>query len=212
MKRSEERSVLENLINNSAENLTSSVAVPGNNAPELVNPSAFEIDFDELKSTCDAEAKSMVENAVSFVLSKEVIDNNEYVKAKIGNDIFSLSGMLYQLRCNERMQRALMEEIARGAMHPRMFEVFGQLSKTIGELNKQLIQTVEAIKMSTKDIKLDIKEKQTELLGPQTSSNGMLTTSNGNIITMGTKEMIKKIKQEKREVTEDQITDIEEVK
>lgn len=198
MKLNDERKVLENMLNRSSDEINQNVPVPGQ-TPELQNPSSFEIDFDDLEKSCSKEARLLVENAVKFILT----DNdkqNEYVQSKITNDIFSLSGMLKQLRLNEIAQQALLREIAAGAMHPRMFEVLGQLSKIIGELNKQLLQTVEAIKLSTKDIKKDIKEKQTELMGPQsTDANGILQNNSGNIITMGTKELVKKVKKDKIE-------------
>ena len=68
--------------------------------------------------------------------------------------------MVYQLRTNEAMQKALMMEVDRGMINPRMFEVFSGLSKTIAEINKQLLGTVEAIKSTYKDIKNDIREKR----------------------------------------------------
>jgi hypothetical protein len=108
--------------------------------------------------------------------------------------MISLSGMLYQLEVNKTMQTALMEEVRSGAMHPRMFEVFGGLSKTIGELNKQLLQTVEAIKVTYRDLKDDIRERNQK-----------------GLLTLGTKELIKKTKMDKIENQRNKDQDIEDV-
>jgi hypothetical protein len=74
-----------------------------------------------------------------------------------------------------------------------MFEVFGQLSKTIGDLNKQLLQTVEAIKATYKDIRFDVQEKQNELRAIGPGQNGMIRNDKG-IVALGTKELINETK------------------
>jgi len=132
------------------------------------------------------------------------------VKNKLEVDIVSLSGMIYQLRVNEDMQKALMKEVDKGLINPRMFEVFSIMSKQIAELNKQLLGTVEAIKSTYKDLKLDFKEKQHELTSAYAQqelgegeksnsySNNILTTADGSYVTMGTKEIIKSMKMQNR--------------
>jgi len=97
------------------------------------------------------------------------------------------------------MQVALMNEVDKGLIHPRMFEVFSGLSKTIADINKQLIGTVEAIKSTYKDVKNDITEKRNESLGPSQGPNGMITQGDGGVVTMGTKELIRQVAKQKSE-------------
>jgi hypothetical protein len=105
----------------------------------------------------------------------------------------------------------MMEEVDRGFMHPRMFEVFSGLSKTIAEINKQLIGTVEAIKLTYKDVKNDIREQQTEALGASTTDGqGMITQGDGGVVTMGTKELIKNNRRKPKPNIEE-VQDIEEL-
>jgi hypothetical protein len=197
MKINEETNELEKLIDNSSNNLTKNV--PDSDFPAEIAPDpTMDVDFAELKEKCDIEAKTMILNAISFSLPADMIEGNEYINNKIEVDTMSLSGMVYQLRCNEAVQKAIMEEIKKGAVHPRNFEVFAGMSKTIGELNKQLLQTVEAIRVTYRSIKQDIHEKRTEALGPTTEGpRGLKNTGDGGIVAYGSKDLIKKAKEQK---------------
>jgi hypothetical protein len=199
MKAKEEQTALSKLIDKAPENMNQHIA---DKIPELHTEPVMDIDFGELKNTCDNEAKLMIINSVSFSLPVDMIEGNEYLKNKIEVDALSLSGMLYQLRCNEAMQKAIMEEVNRGALHPRMFEVFSGMSKTIGDLNKQLLQTVEAIRSTYKGIKQDMHEKRTEAMGPRTEMNGIQNTGDGGMVAYGSKELIKEAKRRGQEAIE----------
>jgi hypothetical protein len=194
MKITEEREKLENLLNEIPDNIKGAVPTPGNIPEELRSEPTMGINFTDLRSTCTDEARIMIVNAISFILPDEMSETQQkYVEEKLKVDIMSLSGMLYQVRANEAMQKAMMEEVDRGSIHPRMFEVFGQLSKTIADLNKQLLQTVEAIKATYKDIKSDAREQKNEALGPVQDTLS-LTRGDGSMVTMGTKELIRSVK------------------
>lgn len=200
MKVKTEREELEKILLNSPEKLDKHLnkeEIPGLQAEPIMD-----IDFLMLKTKCETEAKLMILNSVKFVLPADMIQGNEYLQNKIEVDSLSLSGMIYQLRINEIMQKSLVEQVNLGMINPRMWEVFGQLSKIIGELNKQLLQTVEAIQSTYKSLKDSIKEQRTEALGPQNgtmSPTGLLTTSNGSVVTRGTKELINNVKNMKRD-------------
>lgn len=199
MKAKDEREKLEELLNQSSDRINDDVPVPGAIPEELQGEPIIGVDFDDLKSACNDEARIMLNNSISFILPIDMIEGNEYLKNKLEVDVMSLSGMLYQLKANELMQKAMMREVDRGMMHPRMFEVFSGLSKTIAEINKQLIGTVEAIKSTYKDVKMDMQEKRTEALGPRDGNAGSITQGDGGVITMGTKELINSVKNISRE-------------
>lgn len=199
MKVTEERNRLESLLNSASDEISNEVPMLGAVPEELQNKPTIGVNFAELKITCDTEARVMLTNAIGFILPIEMIADNDYLKNKLEVDIMSLSGMLYQLKVNESMQLALMNEVDRGFIHPRMFEVFSGLSKTIADINKQLIGTVEAIKSTYKEVKLDIQEKRNESLGPSQGPNGMITHGDGGVVTMGTKELIRQVAKQKSE-------------
>jgi hypothetical protein len=209
MKIKDERDELEKLISVSSDNLGQENTP--NASPELKMDPAFSIDFDKLQKECDKQAKKLIQNVTGFIISDEIIKTNPYLKNKMSVDIISLSGMLYQLEVNKTMQTTLMEEVRAGALHPRMFEVFGQLSKTIGELNKQLLQTVEAIKVTFRDLKDDIRDKNQNMAA---LGSGGLTKNENGIIAFGTKELIKETKRLKllKQNNPINIEDIEEQK
>jgi len=210
MKITEERKKLESLLNSSSDKIMDDVPVPGHIPEELHGEPTMGVDFAELKNTCNDEARLMINKAISFILTPEMIADTVYIADKLEVDVMSLSGMIYQLRVNEAMQKALMTEVDRGMINPRMFEVFSGLSKTIADINKQLLGTVEAIKSTYKEIKNDIREKQTDALGPHQDEHGMITQGDGGVVTMGTKELINRGKKPPQ-LNEDNIQDINEL-
>lgn len=194
MKIREEREELTKMIKNSPDSIGES-AEPANE--DILQPEPImNVDFDDLKERCEKEARLMIKNAISFMIPVDMISENKYLKDKFKVDVMSLAGMIYQLRSNEIMQKALMDQINHGLTHPRYWEVYTGMSKTIGELNKQLIQTTEALKETYRSFKEDAKEKKTEALGT-TMHAGMLTTGDGSVVTRGTKELINRVKEAK---------------
>jgi len=200
MRAREERKELEKLIEKSSNEINQNVPRENEDLPVLKADPLIGVDFDKLQRQCQREAKSMIKNAVKFIIPIRMIRENQYLRDKFKIDVLSLAGMLYQLRSNQIVQKALMEQINLGMTHPRMFEVFAGMSKTIGELNKQTLQTVEAIKQTYKGLKDDEKEKQAEALGTTTQGPmGMLTTGDGSVVTRGTKELINNVKKIKEQ-------------
>lgn len=200
MKLRQERNELEKMIEGSPDEIDNNVPNPAEDIPELRANPVTDVNFVELKEQCETEANLMLTNAIAFIIPKDMVDNNEYLKDKLKVDTISLAGMIYQLRTNEIMQKALIDQVNLGMVNARMFEVFAGMSKTIGELNKQLIQTVEAIKETYKTFKSDVKEQRSEAIGPQTGGPaGMITTGDGGVVTRGTKELINNVKRIKHE-------------
>ena len=209
MKICDEREELKNMLNNSPKEINKNVPESENSIPGLHVEPITDENFNELKLKCESDARIMLTNAISFMIPTDMVENNDYLKNKLEVDVMSLSGMIYQLRTNEVMQKALIDQVNLGMVNARMFEVFTTMSKTIGELNKQLIQTVEAIKETYRTFKEDVKEKRTEALGPSTNTNGILTTHSGSVVTRGTKELINNVKRIKHQSANQKFIDNE---
>jgi len=195
MKVKDERRELEKLLDTSAPRIDA--AVPSNindQIPGLQAEPVTDVNFVELRKKCEGEAKLMLKKSIKFIVPADMLKSDKYLKDKLKLDILTLGGMIYQLRCNEVMQKALIDQINLGLVNAKMFEVFTQMSKTVGDLNKQLIQTIEAIKLTYMTYKDEIREKQTETFGT-TSQTGLLTSGNGMVITRGTKELINRTKE-----------------
>lgn len=200
MRIKEERDELQKLVNRSTSNATQNEINSEEDLGILQPEPLTTVNFEDLKTKCEREARTMIKNAISFMIPISMINENKYLKDKFKVDVMSLSGMIYQLRSNEVMQKALMEQINLGLTHPRYWEVYTGMSKSIGELNKQLLQTVEAIRSTYKGFKEDVQEKRSEAIGPaMNSSSGMLTTGDGSVVTRGTKELINSVKKIKNE-------------
>ncbi|MCK9446512.1 hypothetical protein M0Q50_06535 [bacterium] len=198
MKQKEERDELKKMLEKSPQDINKNVPGEQEDIPGLQIDPVTDVNFIELKEKCENDARIMLTNAIAFILPTDMIESNEYLKNKLEVDTMSLAGMVYQLRTNEVMQKALIDQVNLGMVNARMFEVFSNMSKTIGELNKQLIQTVEAIKETYKTFKNDVKEQRTEALGPTQGTNGLITTGDGGLVTRGTREMINNSKDRKR--------------
>jgi hypothetical protein len=205
----DERKALEDMIGGSRSSLEDA-EIPLRPNSDIQMPPTFDMDFGKTKRNCQRRARSMIKRATGLMLSDEMIRENPYLKNKMQVDIISLTGLLYQLEVNEMMQETLMEEVRSGAAHPRMFEVFGNLSKTIGDLNKQLLQTVEAIKLTYRDVKGDIRERMEELKAIGPGESGIMRNSKG-LVAMGTKELIKEARKLKNQDSSDNIQDITEI-
>lgn len=201
----DERKDLEKMIENSKNSLEGEMP---QETPELQMDPTFSMDFDKTKRNCRRRARSLIKRATGLMLTDDMVKENRYLKNKMEMDVVSLTGLLYQLEVNEMMQETLMEEVRSGAAHPRMFEVFGNLSKTIGDLNKQLLQTVEAVKLTYKDIRGDIREREEELRSLESGNTGVLRRE-GGLVSMGTKNLIMETRRLK--MRDSSIQDIEEI-
>lgn len=198
MKLKEERKELEKMLESAPQEINNNVPNLNDNIPGIQVEPVTNVDFVELRKKCQREARAMLKNAIKFIITEEDLKDNKYLKNKLKVDTLSLAGMIYQLRTNEIMQKALIDQVNLGMVQARMFEVFATMSKTIGDLNKQLVQTVEALKETYKTFKQDAKDIKMEVLGPSDEVKGILTTGNGGVVTRGTKELINKVKENKK--------------
>jgi hypothetical protein len=195
MRAKDERKDLEDMLENSPANISKNVGVPGENMAEIKPEPLMNVDMADIKKQCEKDARVMIKNAIAFMIPADMIRKNKYINDKFKVDVMSLAGMLYQLKSNELMQKALIEQINLGLTHPRYWEVYTGMSKSIGDLNKQLLQTVQAIRETYKIFKEDVKEQRTEALGTSMGPAKMLTSGDGSVVTRGTKELINRVKE-----------------
>ncbi|MFW6246688.1 MAG: hypothetical protein ACOC22_00735 [bacterium] len=197
MKAKDEKKEIDKMVEQASSTLEGNVPRPGE-TPEIEQEDAFKLNYDKLQKKCDKKARKLIKDATGLMMTDEMVKSNPYIKNKMEVDKISLSGMLYQMEVNKVMQKSLMEEVKKGASHPRMFEVFSQLSKTIGEINKQLLQTVEAIKNTYKDIRFDINERQYEEQKSIEQGNNLKRSKDGDLIAIGSKGIIQETKNMKK--------------
>src|ERR1035438_5563380 len=77
----------------------------------------------EMKGRAEIKAKKTIMSLMKFYLSADIIEEDEYVKAKQHIDEMTLSSLLFQLEAGEKALVTLLETIDDGELGPRMFEV-----------------------------------------------------------------------------------------
>ena len=136
------------------------------------------VDYDEMKNEASNESKKLMNSLLKFYLSNELIEKNDYIKAKAKVDMMTQAGLIKQLQVSERSIDTLMRLIDSGEMTPRMFEVLGGLQKTMLDIMKHQTLHMMAAEENMKKLKRDIDvyqdspQKTVEVQAGKTTSRG----------------------------------------
>ena len=149
-KRSDEiRSSLDDILNDDSVN----ASIDSTPLPPIRTQSAF--DYVKKKDAASEKAKKTINSLLKFYLSEEIIDNDEYVKAKMRIEEMTLGSLLFQMETAERAITTLLQQIDDGDVSPRMFEVLGTLQKSMLDIIKSqtmyMIATEEGVKKLARD-------------------------------------------------------------
>lgn len=129
-------------------------------APSSNNLPAFneieKLDQADVKDRATKQGKSLVNSVLKLYLSNEMITQNDYVKAKAAIEQATLTTLISQIEKLEHALDVMLNNIDTGEMHPRMFEVYGGLQKTMLDLLKHQTMHMHAMEESTKKLKHDI--------------------------------------------------------
>jgi|GEM_PF-691972 len=149
-KRSDEiRSSLDDILNDDSVN----ASIDSTPLPPIRTQPAF--DYVKKKDAASEKAKKTINSLLKFYLSEEIIDNDEYVKAKMRIEEMTLGSLLFQMETAERAITTLLQQIDDGDVSPRMFEVLGTLQKSMLDIIKSqtmyMIATEEGVKKLARD-------------------------------------------------------------
>lgn len=147
-------------------------------------------DFKTVKGNADRQAKKTIDALMRFYLDSDIIEHNEYVKAKRKMDEMTMSSLVYQLEAGERALTRLLETIEDGDMAPRMFEVLATLQKSMLDIIKSQTMYLMATEESMKRIARDSELYQEKTNRQITQESG--GKENGNI-QRGTKDLMAQI-------------------
>jgi len=114
------------------------------------------IDQSDVKTRAVSQAKRLVDSVLKLYLSSDIISNNEYVRAKSVIEKTTLTTLIGQIEKLEHALDVMINNIDNGEMHPRMFEVYAGLQKTMLELLKHQTLHMHAMEESAKKIKHDL--------------------------------------------------------
>jgi hypothetical protein len=159
--------------------------------PQLPAQQQTAFNFLQVKGNADKQAKKTIDALMRFYLDADIIEQNEYVKAKRKMDEMTMSSLVYQLQAGERALTRLLETIEDGDMAPRMFEVLATLQKSMLDIIKSqtmyLMATEESMKRIARDSELYQEKTNRQISEDLNDERG---TSN---IQRGTKDLMSKI-------------------
>tara|TARA_R110000772_G_scaffold65904_3_gene147081 strand:+ start:58 stop:708 length:651 start_codon:yes stop_codon:yes gene_type:complete len=150
-------------------------------------------DFYTVKGKADKQAKKTIDSLMRFYLAADIIEEDEYVKAKKKMDEMTMSSLVYQLQAGERALTTLLQTIEDGELAPRMFEVLATLQKSMLDIIKSqtmyLMATEESVKRIARDAEI-YREKTNKRITEESSEDGK--NSGGNV-QRGTRDLMSKI-------------------
>lgn len=151
-------------------------------------------DFKTVKGNSDKQAKKTIDSLMRFYLDADIIEHDEYVKAKKRMDEMTMSSLVYQLQAGERALTTLLETIENGELAPRMFEVLATLQKSMLDIIKSqtmyLMATEESVKRIARDAEI-YKERANRSITDGASPTG---SNDGGNIQRGTRDLMSKIR------------------
>jgi hypothetical protein len=162
-------------------------------------------DYFKMKNSASEKAKKTIGALMKFYLDEDIIEQDEYVKARKRIDEMTLSSLMFQLETAEQALVTLLRTIDSGELAPRMFEVLGTLQKSMLDIIKSqtmyLVAAEESVKKLSRDIDIFTDRKNKRIEGSGSSKKEI---SNVN---RGTKSLMEEIQNEIKETGYDTNTD-----
>lgn len=146
------------------------------------------VNYTELKAGASKKAQKTITSLMKFYLDADIIEQDEYIKAKKQMDEMTMSSLIYQLQAGEKALTTLLETIDSGELAPRMFEVLATLQKSMLDIIKSQTMYLMAAEEGTKRIARDIEIYQQRANKSEIEGAGG-DSSNKNI-QRGTKDLM----------------------
>ena len=149
--------------------------------------------YGTVKGNADRQAKKTIDSLMRFYLDADIIEEDEYVKAKKKMDEMTMSSLVYQLQAGERALTTLLQTIEDGELAPRMFEVLATLQKSMLDIIKSqtmyLMATEESVKRIARDAELYKERANKQITDKATGGN-----NDGGNVQRGTRDLMSKIR------------------
>jgi hypothetical protein len=144
------------------------------------------------------KAKGVMNNLLKFYLSEDIIEEQEYIKAKNQLDTYALSMLIRQMENSETAITLLMDTINEGDVAPRMFEVLSDLQRTLLDIIKSQTMYMVAVEENVKKISRDLDVYH----GKSSTTN----KQDDKVSTRGTKDLMRALQDS---LDEENIEDID---
>jgi hypothetical protein len=146
--------------------------------------------YEGIKIKAEKKAKKTITSLLKFYLDEHIINQEEYVSSKVELMQMGLTKLIWLMETSENSMNQLLVAIDSGDIHPRLFEVLGQLQKTMLDVIKSqtmyMVASEEEIKKLGRDIEMYSSTTNTS------SENKKVGPSKG-ISSRGTKDLMKAI-------------------
>lgn len=167
----------------------------------------FEVDHSQEQDDARAEAKQAMKNIVLTIVPQKH-RSNTLIKSKIEEDARQLGDLYYKQKMNNVVLETMMNQIAKGQVEPRMFEVYTKIShdgqnitKMITEFQNQArkyyVDTVADLDETERYEEQEMARSGMAIEAPQQQQIGVQQV--GNRYTSG-KELIKGVTNRKEEL------------
>jgi len=159
--------------------------------PIINQPSTPMVNYAELKGKASKQAQKTITSLMKFYLDADIIEKDEYIKAKKQMDEMTMASLIYQLQAGEKALTTLLETIDGGELAPRMFEVLATLQKSMLDIIKSQTMYLMAAEESTKRIARDA-ELYNKRVNDSEIEKAIGGEEAGNVMR-GTKDLMAKI-------------------
>jgi len=159
--------------------------------PIINQPPVPSVNYAELKGKASKQAQKTITSLMKFYLDADIIEKDEYIKAKKQMDEMTMASLIYQLQAGERALTTLLETIDNGELAPRMFEVLATLQKSMLDIIKSQTMYLMAAEESTKRIARDA-----ELYSKRVNNSEIEKATSGDEtgnVMRGTKDLMAQI-------------------
>mgnify|MGYP003342886812 CR=1 FL=1 len=148
------------------------------------------LNFEEMNASFEKQAKDITDSMLRFYVDLGVIEKHDYIKQKQMLDNSSIQNIFFQLKTIRMAIEKIAEEINQGHVHPRLFEVFGQLQDKLTTVVKTQANYMLFLEDTYK--KMNQEVNQTGSTG-ESQARALPTSTSDYYITAGTKNLIKEI-------------------
>lgn len=177
------------------------------NLPQVTPNSSH--DYVQMKSSASDKAKKTITALMKFYLDEDIIEKDEYVRARKRIDEMTLSSLMFQLETAEKALVTLLRTIDSGELAPRMFEVLGTLQKSMLDIIKSqtmyLVAAEESVKKLSRDVEV-FTDRKNKKLNHDNKEKGQISN-----INRGTKSLMEEIQGEIKETGYENIDGLEEI-
>lgn len=166
-------------------------------------------DYTQMKSSASEKAKKTITALMKFYLDEDIIEKDQYVRARKRIDEMTLSSLMFQLETAEQALVTLLRTIDSGELAPRMFEVLGTLQKSMLDIIKSqtmyLVAAEESVKKLSRDVEI-FTDRKNKKLNQDNRNQGQISN-----INRGTKSLMEEIQNEIKDTGYENIDGLEEV-